>query len=555
LRDRKSFTDLDKDCEAMSKELFRRKSSGLVRQMSLFDVAWWGIAGSGGFYLLFYFMPYAQYYLPGADLGWAIALCLLVMLPLYALYAGLGSSMPRAGGDYVYQSRILHPAIGVIFPLGWFTVVWIATFVAFGGYVIASLGLAPVFLLIGTLQSNSVLIGWANWLQLPDGQFAASVVTGILSLAVTVLPLKWWIRSQRWILFPFTLITNVVLIYLLAGANTQSFHNAFNYWSGLMGSPSLYETIVKANAAAGYAVPAFSLRNTFLLMSVLSIYIAWTMWASTGILGEVKRANDFKRLFASFSAAGLYLQWIALFIPIALFTSVVGWDFLNQIANAYYLPNSVVPFYPTVSLLVSMLTTSPVLIVLLSLGLIAGGFFIAASEFVIVTRIWIAMSLDRMLPGWMGSVSMRTHTPVKPTILCFVVSLIAAYLFDFWPPFYSVIAVGAVAGPTGVVFVTSLAAIVFWKRRPQTFVSSPMSRYKVGPVPVMSIFGVLAAIASGALFIVYLTAPELGYNAPVPILYTAGILVLCAVWYFVNSAYQKGKGVDVNQAFRELPPE
>jgi len=523
--------------------------------MSLFDVAWWGIAGSGGFYLLFYFMPYAQYYLPGADLGWAIALCLLVMLPLYALYAGLGSSMPRAGGDYVYQSRILHPAIGVIFPLGWFTVIWIATFVAFGGYVIASLGLAPVFLLIGTLQNNSVWIGWANWLQVANGQFATSVVTGILSLAVTVVPLKWWIRSQRWVLFPFTLITNIVLIYLLAGANPQSFHSAFNYWGNLMGSQNLYESIVQATTTAGYTVPAFSWRNTFLLMSVLSIYIAWTMWASTGILGEVKRANDFKRLLLSFSAAGLYLQWIALFIPIALFTNVVGWDFMNRIANAYYLPNSVVPFYPTVSLLVSMLTTNPVLIVLVSLGLIAGGFFIAASEFVIVTRIWIAMSLDRMLPAWMGSVSSRTHTPVKPTILCFAVSLIAAYLFDFWPPFYSVIAVGAVAGPTGVVFVTSLAAIVFWKRRPQTFESSPMSRYNLGPVPLITIVGVLAAIVSGALFVVYLTAPELGYNAPVPILYTAGILVVCGIWYFANAAFQKRKGVDVNQAFRELPPE
>jgi amino acid transporter len=539
----------------MTQELFRRKSSGLVRQMSLFDVAWWGVAGSGGFYLLFYFMPYAQYYLPGADLGLAIALCLLVMLPLYALYAGLGASMPRAGGDYVYESRILHPAIGLIFPLGWFTVVWIATFVAFGGYVISSLGLAPVLLLLGTLQNNSTMIAWANWLQIPAGQFATSIVTGILSLLVTVVPLRWWIRSQRWVLFPFTLITNIVLIYLLGTANSASFHDAFNYWGNLMGSPNLYETIVKATTAASYVVPSFSWRSTFLLMSVISIYLAWTMWASTGILGEVKRADDFKRLFMSFTAAGLYLQWIALFIPIALFSNVIGWDFLNRIADAYYLPNSVVPFYPTVSLLVSMLTTNPILIVLVSLGLIAGGFFIAASEFVIVTRIWIAMSLDRMLPDWMGSVSPRTHTPIKPTILCFVVSLIAAYLFDFWPPFYSVIAVGAVAGPTAVVFVTSLAAIVFWKRRPQTFQASAMGRYKVGSVPLMTIFGVLAAIASFSLVTIYLTAPELGYNAPIPILYTFSILLICAVWYFANAAYQKRRGVDINQAFKELPPE
>jgi len=523
--------------------------------MSFFDVALWGIAGSGGFYLLFYFMPYAQYFLPGADLGLSVALALLVMIPLYALYAGLGSSMPRAGGDYVYQSRILHPSIGVIFPLGWFTVVWIATFVAFGGYVIASLGLAPVFLLLGTLYNNTTWIEWAAWLQIPDGQFAASVVTGILSLIVTILPMRWWVRSQRLILFPFTVVTNVVLLYLLGTASGESFHAAFNYWGSLMGNPQLYETTVEATTSAGYVVPEFSWRSTFLLMSVISIYIAWTMWASTGILGEVKRANDFKRLFGSYLAAGLYLQWIALFIPIQFFTSIVGWDFLNRLANAFYLPNSVVPFYPTVSLLVSMLTTNPVLIVLVSLGLIAGGFFIAASEFVIVTRIWIAMSLDRMLPSWMGSVSARTHTPVKPTILCFIVSLIAAYLFDFWPPFYSVIAVGAVAGPTGVVFVTSIAAVLFARRRPQTFEASPMSRYRIGSVPLITIVGGVAGIVSLALLVTYLTVPELGYNAPVPIIYTFGILIVCATWYFINAAYQKRKGIDINQAFRELPPE
>ena len=343
----------------------------------MFDVAWWGIAGSGGFYLLFYFMPYAQYFIPGADLGLAIALCLVVMIPLYAVYAALGASMPRAGGDYVYQSRILHPAIGVAFPLGWFTVIWIATFVAFGGFVIAVLGLAPVFLLLGTLQNNGTFIAWANWLQIPEGMFTVSVVTALLSLVATVLPLKWWVRSQRFILFPFTIITNIVLVYLLGSATSDAFHKAFNFWGGLMGSAELYESIVQASSAAGYVVPAFSWRSTILLMSVISIYIAWTMWASTGILGEVKRANDFPRLFSSYLAAGLYLQWIALFVPISLFSNVVGWEFSNMIANAYYTAGGVVPFYPTVSLLVSMLTTEPLLIVLVSLGTIAGGFFLS----------------------------------------------------------------------------------------------------------------------------------------------------------------------------------
>jgi len=55
-------------------QIFRRESTGLVREMNAFDVAWWGIAGTGGLYLLFYFMPYAQYYLPGSNLALTIAL-------------------------------------------------------------------------------------------------------------------------------------------------------------------------------------------------------------------------------------------------------------------------------------------------------------------------------------------------------------------------------------------------------------------------------------------------------------------------------------------------
>lgn len=538
---------------SLSEQVFRRSASGLVREMSSLDVALWGFTAAG-IYVLYYFMPFAQVFLPGADLGLAVALCLVVMVPLYALYAGLGSSMPRAGGDYVYQSRILHPAIGLAFPLGWFTFFWIATYVAFGGFILASLGLAPIFLLVGLLQNNSTLIGWASWIQAPEGQFATCLGIAAFSLVLTIVPLKWWTRSQRYVLLPTTVITNVVLIYLLGTSTPESFHQAFNYWGGLMGSPQLYESVVEATTAAGYSVPAFSWRSTLLLMSVVSVYLAWVMWSSQGMLGEVKRADDFRRLFTTYLSAGLYLQWIAYFIPIQLFSGVVGWDFVNRIANAYYLPNSVVPFYPSITLFSAMLTTNPILIVLVSLGLVTGGFFAAACVFVIVPRIWIAMSLDRLLPSWFGSVDRRTHTPIWPTVFCIVVSLIAAYLFLFWPPFYSSIVVGSVVGPTGVVFVTAIAAILFRRRRPEIFEASPVARYRIGGVALIEIVGAISAIVAFSLVATFLTAPELGYNVPVPILYTFGILIACFVLYFANSAYQRSKGMDISLAFRELPP-
>jgi APA family basic amino acid/polyamine antiporter len=523
--------------------------------MSAFDIAWWGIAGTGGMYLLFYFMPYAQEFLPGSNLGLAIALCLLIMIPLYALYSALGSAMPRAGGDYVYQTRILHSSIGFAFPFSWFTLVWISVFVAFGGFVVANLGLAPVLLLLGSLYGNATISSSAVWVQSSLGNFVVSFAIALLALSITIYPIRWWNIAQKYVFFPFTLISTSVLIYLLGTSTQTSFSKALDYWGALMGKPGLYQSIIAATNSSSYSTPAFSLYNTVLLMSVLSIYLAWTMWSAQGMMAEVKSAGNMRRLFTSYLAAGLFLQWFVLFVPIVLFQHVLGWDFMNRIAVAYYLPNSVVPFYPTIGLLASMLTTNPILIVLVSLGIMAGGFFIAASEFVIVTRIWLAMSLDRLLPEWFGRVSQRTHTPVQPTILCIAVSIVAAYLFDFWPPFYSVVTVGSVMGPAAVVFVTSIAAFLLPVKLKSVYQSAPISKYNIGgKIPLIWVISIAAAVATFFVDFVYLTAPALGYNAPVPVAFTVLILLIGFAIYAARYAYLK-RTVDLNKVFSQIPPE
>ena len=44
------------------------------------------------------------------------------------MYAGLISAMPRAGGDYVWITRIFHSSIGfVIAGVGWWFILWLWT--------------------------------------------------------------------------------------------------------------------------------------------------------------------------------------------------------------------------------------------------------------------------------------------------------------------------------------------------------------------------------------------------------------------------------------------
>ena len=88
--------------------LFSRQSSGLVRDFSLADIAWYGVFSTGGAFGLVYLFPTPQFVSPGISIP--------VLILVFLFYAGrllrvrrMGSAMPRAGGDYLYECRSLHP--------------------------------------------------------------------------------------------------------------------------------------------------------------------------------------------------------------------------------------------------------------------------------------------------------------------------------------------------------------------------------------------------------------------------------------------------------------
>ena len=49
---------------------------------------------------------------PFSAYGWASIIAGLFCILLALIFASLTSVMPRSGGDYVFTSRILHPALG-----------------------------------------------------------------------------------------------------------------------------------------------------------------------------------------------------------------------------------------------------------------------------------------------------------------------------------------------------------------------------------------------------------------------------------------------------------
>src|SRR5215469_17616202 len=129
-------------------QLFSRASSGLIRELSFSDTVWYGVFSGGALFGFIYLFPTPQYLSPGINIPLMLILTLLYGVVVYFVYAALGSAMPRAGGDYLYESRTLHPIVGFTVPWACQLLFWLA-FPASGAYVVTTFGLVPIFQAFG----------------------------------------------------------------------------------------------------------------------------------------------------------------------------------------------------------------------------------------------------------------------------------------------------------------------------------------------------------------------------------------------------------------------
>src|SRR3990172_8806289 len=104
--------------------LFVRKASGLVRSWSMFDAFIYATFSINLITLGLYIFSFT-YYFEGNLLTAVIVGAVLTIFEVI-VYASLISAMPRAGGDYVWQSRILGRGIGFVLSVtGWWFILWL----------------------------------------------------------------------------------------------------------------------------------------------------------------------------------------------------------------------------------------------------------------------------------------------------------------------------------------------------------------------------------------------------------------------------------------------
>src|SRR5512137_2284860 len=93
---------------------FARKASGLVRGLSMWDAFGVGFMNQGLTPSIWVMISLGLSVYMGGNLIIATIISLVLAGIGFPLVWGiLGGSMPRSGGEYIYNSRILHPLVGI----------------------------------------------------------------------------------------------------------------------------------------------------------------------------------------------------------------------------------------------------------------------------------------------------------------------------------------------------------------------------------------------------------------------------------------------------------
>ena len=98
-----------------SSRLFVRNSTGLVRSASAVDATIFNAVISAPIgSTLAWSIFFTLVAFPGADPVGVLVIAAIINIPVLIMFALLGASMPRVGGDYVWVSRILNPPLALI---------------------------------------------------------------------------------------------------------------------------------------------------------------------------------------------------------------------------------------------------------------------------------------------------------------------------------------------------------------------------------------------------------------------------------------------------------
>ena len=381
--------------------VFARKASGLVRGLDMWDAFGAGLMTCQPIATLWLMVGIALSLFPTGNL--------LLSIALGAVTAGIGAplvwgilsgSMPRAGGEYVYNSRILHPAIALgavfanilaIFYWNWYIATWLG---------------------VPALQLFGQYMGWwgfADWVATKTGLFILGTIAVVVGYRLRRLRHEDLLEDPE---DPARSPPSAGAIVLIIALFLSSKADFIGNWNAIAAQyESLkYDEFINA---AGPLPTSWDWHGTFGAFSGVYALFVYN-YAIAYLSGEVKRPDK------SLMGGNILAVWVPIVLAVLTVVGlyrVAAFNFLSASAaqsfgagvEGYTAPFS--PDYLTLSWIAS--GQSGWVAWAIMLAFVAVIWLEITIAILIVGRAFLAWGLDRMGPKWFTDVSPQLRPAVQ----------------------------------------------------------------------------------------------------------------------------------------------
>ncbi|MGH2617747.1 MAG: amino acid permease, partial [Thermomicrobiales bacterium] len=412
---------------APGEQVFVRRATGLVREGSTLDAAIYNLMWSGIPIALTLLFLFGTAFYADANLSLAIVLAALLCLPIALTYAFLASAMPRSGGDYVWVSRAVHPALGFMSNLSFNF--WMIYFFGVYATLLGAWGMSALFRVLAAYTGQRGFLDTASFFVSEWGVFllGCSLIIVMGGLFILNRGMAMFFRAQRWAfvlwLVGAILLTTVALLF----AGAAGFVERFDSYVAALGGPT------DAHAAALQAGAAPAVSATFagsLLLVTIPYYTMGFIFQSAYFGGEIKRGRG---THLGSMAGSLVLAAVIMLVVVWVALATVGRDFLAALGLASDPAAYGLAFAPLFPELGAIASGNLLIGFLIALGFTVGFVAWIPQTTILVSRGLFAWSFDRLIPERVAEVNPRTHSPVVATVTIMALALVSVAILAFNP--------------------------------------------------------------------------------------------------------------------------
>ena len=541
---------------AAGQGLFTRQSSGLVRELGI--PAATGIALASVAVVNTFINFYSGLFnFTKVDMVLPLLLGAAIWFVAMFAYRYLLRAIPRAGGEYIYMSRIISPAVG--------TMIGIATAVGFSYTLSANANFAAAYVpfalnSLGAAFNSSALTSAATSIANTTTCVTVTCSPGLVICAVGMLVIVGLasVFSLRRIaqvilaLVLFQVVAFVVLGFLLATHSHQDFVNALGAYSGKASAYNDVIALAQHNSVPlGVDLGASLLVVPFMVLNYNGVLYSYYVG------GELKRPGSTYLWASAISLALLIVVWVGVWL---LMLNTIGRDFMQAQAQVGGLPD-----YSKITALQAnagglgyglVLSGDPVTKILIGLAVPAAEIAVDLAFVAVVTRVIFALAFDRMLPIGLAKVSEKNASPTNAIILAVLVGIGFTIVG-------SILNIANISANLALFFALvllagSIAATALPYRRPELIYKPGTTDVdRIGGIPTAAIWGAASTVL--ALFTVGVIIAKPNVFGAFSVASVGSLIVIFfsgpIIYVIARRMRLSSSSIDMKLAMQELPPE